>query len=101
MGSYAAIKGVIDDHNRNIQECEEALRGLGFADLTDDAIDLTGESDEEFLAWWRQQAGITTEFGRKRMASLGTFTKRYRRKNPRASVRTIANKYRRAQQLFA
>lgn len=107
MGSYAAIKDVIDNLNRNIQEYSNALLGLRAdpnpVDLTDEPIDLTGDTDEEFLAWWREKAGITTtEFGRsRRMASLGTFTKRYRRRNPHASVRTIVNKYRRAQQLFA
>jgi hypothetical protein len=102
MGPYEAIKGTIEDFNARIQECEEALRGLGFVNLTD-TIDLTGESDEEFLTWWRQKARITTtEFGRRRrMTSWGTFMKRYRRKNPRASARTITNKYRRAQLLFA
>jgi hypothetical protein len=82
---------------QDIGAYEHQLHELGEAIEIDDD---EGETDANFLAW-RRGLNLPAQFGRRRMASLGTFTKRYRRKNPRASVRTIANKYRRAQQLFA
>jgi hypothetical protein len=83
---------------QDIGAYEHQLHQLGEAIEIDDDDD--EETDANFLAW-RRGLNLPAQFGRRRMASLGTFTKRYRRKNPSASVRTIANKYRRAQQLFA